>query len=508
MSTLDNAQPPAENLESGLAFETLIAELSSRFIDLPPDEVDREIEDALRRVCEPLGLDLAALWQWSGPDPGVATPTHLYAREGLPPPGPMRLEQFPWHAEQMLAGRIVALSSWEALPAEAAVDRETGRLIGIKSNLAIPLSVMGEPPLGALGLYTLREKRDWPDALVKRLQRVAQIFASGLARKRHELALQQSGARLATGAELAGLAFYEVDYSEGITYADDRLRDLTGVPPDRVSAVQAIEFWIEHLHPDDRERMLDLRRQLHEGTLDQLSLEYRYLHPARGEIWIHHLFRVARRDAGGRALKTFGALRDITEAKRAEIALRDLSRRLIRAHEDERALLARELHDDVTQRLAVLAIEAGRAELAAPVGAQADAMRSIRAELVRLSEDIHSLAYQLHPSILEELGLAEALRAECERRQRQGQPRPVGGPRSGARPSRKDAALCLFRVAQEALNNVARHAAARAASVTLRQMDGGLLLAVRDDGVGFDPATSAEPAGASASRACANACSW
>ena len=188
--------------------------------------------------------------------------------------------------------------------------------------------------------------------------------------------------------------------------------------------------------------------------------------------------------------------------------MRDLSRRLIRAHEDERALLARELHDDVTQRLAVLAIDVGRAELAAPDGAQAEAMRSVRAELVRLSEDIHSLAYQLHPSVLEELGLVEALRAECERRGRQGRlavsmdldPSPsmaVG----------KDAALCLFRVAQEALNNVARHAGTRAASVTLRQVDGGLLLAVRDDGVGFDPAHP-EEAGASAWRACANVCAW
>ena len=105
---------------------------------------------------------------------------------------------------------------------------------------------------------------------------------------------------------------------------------------------------------------------------------------------------------------------------------------------------------------------------------------------MRLSEDVHALAYQLHPSVLKELGLASALRAECERLGRQSRvaislkldplPDVVG----------KDEALCLFRVAQEALNNVVRHAGARAATVTVRQMDGGLLLAVRDDGVGFD----------------------
>jgi signal transduction histidine kinase len=143
----------------------------------------------------------------------------------------------------------------------------------------------------------------------------------------------------------------------------------------------------------------------------------------------------------------------------------------------------------VTQRLAVLAIDIGRAESTAPDGAQAEAMRGVREGLVRLSEDVHSLAYQLHPSVLEELGLAEALRTECERIGRKSRvdlsvdldplPAVLG----------KDAALCLFRVAQEALNNMARHAGARATSLTLRQMDGGLLIAVRDDGVGFDPSS-------------------
>ena len=179
----------------------------------------------------------------------------------------------------------------------------------------------------------------------------------------------------------------------------------------------------------------------------------------------------------------------VSGLRASEAEMRDLSRRLIRAHEEERALLARELHDDVTQRLAVLAIEVGRAESTAPDGTHAEAMRSVREGLVRLSEDVHSLAYQLHPSVLEELGLAEALRTECERIGRHGRvevsvalaplPAVVG----------KDAALCLFRVAQEALNNVTRHAGARVASVALRPMDGGLLLAVLDDGVGFDPSS-------------------
>lgn len=488
MSTLNEAQSSVAHLENRLQFETLISDVFSRFINLPAGEVDREIEDALRRVCETLGVDLAVLWQWSLASPAVLSPTHVYcARDELRPSEPMRQEQVPWSQAQLLMGRTIAISSLEDIPAEAAVDREFCRLHGIKSVLCLPLSLRGGQTFGALGLNALQAKRDWPDTVVTQLQLVAQVFTNALARQRHELLLQRSEARLTAGTELASLAFYQVDYDEGSTYFDDRAYDLFGIPQDRSAGLQVLEFWMGNLHPGDRQSVQDTRERLHSGKVDQVSMEYRYLHPGRGEMWIHHLARIAMRDATGRPVKVFGVLRDITATKRAEEALRDLSGRLIQAHEEERALLARELHDDVTQRLAVLAIEVGRTELAAPVGPHAEAMGSIRAELIRLSEDIHSLAYQLHPSVLEELGLVEALRAECERRARQGRldltadleplPAAVG----------KEAALCLFRVAQEALTNVARHAGTRAAIVTLRNMDDGLLLAVRDHGAGFDP---------------------
>ena len=311
-------------------------------------------------------------------------------------------------------------------------------------------------------------------------------------RKRSEEALRASEARLASGAELAGLAFYEVDFGAGTMYSDDRLRDLCGVPPDRVAGLGVLEFWMEHVHPDDRPRVMELRRQMHEGEQERFSVEYRYVHPDGDERWIQHLAGAATRDAGGHAVRTYGVLRDVTDRKRAEEESRDLSRRLIRAQEEERALLARELHDDVSQRLAVLAIDVGRAELAAADGEQADAMQAVREGLVSLSEDIHSLAYQLHPSVLEELGLVEALRAECGRRTRGGGldvSVDLGPP---PRALTKDSALCLFRVAQEALSNVAHHAGACRATVTLRQIGDGLLLAVSDDGVGFEPEHSGE----------------
>jgi len=171
----------------------------------------------------------------------------------------------------------------------------------------------------------------------------------------------------------------------------------------------------------------------------------------------------------------------------AEAAARDFGGRLINAHEEERARLARELHDDVTQRLAVLAIDAGLAERAANSPSEAESLRGLRDKLGRLSEDVHALSYQLHPSILEDLGLADALKAECERFSRR---ESIPATLKLIEPLTtvpNEEAICLYRVAQEALRNVARHAAARVAEVSLERENGGLQLAVWDNGKGFDP---------------------
>jgi PAS domain S-box-containing protein len=171
-------------------------------------------------------------------------------------------------------------------------------------------------------LNTLRAERDWPDETVKRMQLVAQVFTNALARKRADEALRTSEARYAAAAELDGLGYYDVDFDGGSAFVDDRFRELCGLPADREQGLQPVEFWLERLHPDDRPRVLELRRQLHDGRLGILSVEYRFLHPAQGEKWFVHTARVARRDASGRAVKTYGVFRDITAGKRAEEALR------------------------------------------------------------------------------------------------------------------------------------------------------------------------------------------
>jgi signal transduction histidine kinase len=171
----------------------------------------------------------------------------------------------------------------------------------------------------------------------------------------------------------------------------------------------------------------------------------------------------------------------------AEREVRTLSRRLLTAFEDERRRLGRELHDDVSQRLARLAIDAARLERKGPDPTSASDLGAMREEIVSLSGDIHALARRLHPTVLDDLGIVEALRAEAARFSRV-ESIPVDlrlAEPEGALP--EEAALCLYRVAQESLRNVARHAHAQLVEVSLRANDGGCELEVRDDGTGFDP---------------------
>ncbi len=187
-----------------------------------------------------------------------------------------------------------------------------------------------------------------------------------------------------------------------------------------------------------------------------------------------------------------GLLMQRARRRRAEEEALLLSGRILSAHEDEHRGLARELHDDVTPRLARLAIEAARTQRDGQAGPRGPGALSMHDELVRLSEDVHAFSYRLHPSVLDDLGLVDALRAECDRISH-GQGIEVDL-KVGNVPERmpREVALCLFRIAQEALRNIVRHAQARTASISLAGRDNGLALVIADDGVGFDPGGARE----------------
>ncbi|MBS0165676.1 MAG: PAS domain S-box protein [Nitrospira sp.] len=194
--------------------------------------------------------------------------------------------------------------------------------------------------------------------------------------------------------------------------------------------------------------------------------------------------------------------RDMTERKRAEetlhrnqlelhqqqVQLEELTSKLLNAQECERQRIARELHDDVSQRLAAVVLEVASLEQQpAPVlGVCAKALAALREQLEQLSDDVHTLAYRLHPSLLEHAGLRPAVEDHVHQVSRRvGLPialKIAGVPTAIS----LDHATCLFRVMQESVQNVVKHAYATAVTVQLRGSSKGVGLSVTDNGKGID----------------------
>jgi len=622
--------PPLTLIEQNterLRFEALLVDISTKYINLPIDRIDAEIEEDQRRICKCLNIDLSTLWQWEDELRRFLVLTHLYS----PPDGPVRPERveaqtsFPWILQQMELGRTLTLTTEEMVP-EAAVDKESRRFYGVKSAVVTPLSVGGGSLIGILSFDTLRDERHWSEDIIKRLVLVAQVFSNALSRKGMEKALRSSEARLSLAADsaeaglweynvetglfwatqraleifehtsrseplsmhkveqlihpedlervrlavdqafennssidieyrvqasdkslkwihsrgepysntdgipvrllgistditdrklfelklkiseerlasaidIAELGFYEMVEEYNVLFMDNRIRSLLGVSR---GEREKRRFWLEHIHEDDADYVDDVIGRVLTGGVNRFNLQYRYRHPERGTVWLHHLSRVLARDSDGLATRVIGVMQDITERKKAEFSLieskktlknhqKDLQRlagRLIAVQEEEMRRLSRELHDDLTQRLAVLAIECGKLEL--QQDRQPDdrkALIRIKEQLIAVSQDVHSMSRQLHPTIISDLGLVSAIEEEVAMITRREGIEIAFEHTQLPEDISEDISLCLYRIIQEGLKNVVCHAESEGCELVLHTDECGYRLTIGDKGIGFD----------------------
>jgi PAS domain S-box-containing protein len=192
--------------------------------------------------------------------------------------------------------------------------------------------------------------------------------------------------------------------------------------------------------------------------------------------------------ANGDAERMLGMAVDITDRKLAEESLATIGRRLIEAHEEERTWIARELHDDVNQRIALVAIELERWSQHLPESAVDlhDHIHHASQRLSDISRDIQALSHRLHSSKLEYLGIVVAANSYCKELSEQHKVRIEFSHSDIPRTLRMEISLCLFRVLQEALQNAVKHSGAQHFKVDLRGTTEEIRLSVSDVGVGFD----------------------
>lgn len=313
-------------------------------------------------------------------------------------------------------------------------------------------------------------------------------------RKRTEQALHEQRALLAEAQKVAGLGCWEWDPASGRLTWSDELYRMYGVAPGAFQP--SFETYLERVHPEDRQHAGALMaRALIDGRA--FTAEERIVRPDGSLRWLRSHCEVVR-DAAGRPVKLLGACLDVTEGRASEQALREgaaslqaLSRRLVEAEEAERRRIAGELHDRVGQNLSALNINLDIVLGALGEDAPMDLRVRLRDSLALVDgtlQSIENVMAELRPPLLEEYGLGAALGWYAEEFfKRTGIEIAFRDEaREKNRELRRDAAVALFRIAQEALNNVAKHASAKRVGIAVSAGDGHMTVEISDDGAGFD----------------------
>ncbi|MFZ3329701.1 MAG: PAS domain S-box protein [Candidatus Acidiferrales bacterium] len=302
-------------------------------------------------------------------------------------------------------------------------------------------------------------------------------------RKRQEIALRESEGRFRLVADTAPVLIWMSDPDKLCTFFNQCWLDFTG----RSMEQELGSGWVAAVHPEDLARVLGIYSSAFDARVD-FEMEYRLKRFDGKYRWIVD-YGVPRFESDGAFCGYIGSCVDITDRKLAAESLEELSGRLITAQDEERTRIARELHDDFSQRLALQGI--GLAQLWKKMPESDVAERAKVQELLKgiqeISSDMHSLSHQLHSSKLEHVGLAPALMGLCEELSSRFKVQikfTDNGLSSGIP---KDVGLCLFRIAQEALGNVVKHSGAKEAHAELCGTRNEIRLRIVDTGFGFDP---------------------
>ena len=361
-------------------------------------------------------------------------------------------------------------------------DREEYRRSGIRAVQSTPLRSRAGRPLGMLSTHW-RTPHTPTEEDFTFFDVLARQAADLIERTVAEEALRESEERFRLITNTAPVMIWMSGAEKQITYLNQTWLDYTGQPLDAVLGQRRAPV----LHPDDAERS----RAVYEKAFERREV-YQMEHRLRrhdGEYRWVVTAGVPRHDVDGSFAGYIGTTVDITEQKLAEEALSTVSQKLIEAHEEESTRIARELHDDITQRLAMVSVRLGYLTQSAPASA-ADLKPEIeetRQEIEALVSDLQRLSHDLHPPKLELLGLEAAAAGFCEElSNRHGVTIGVHVEKIPAALPRP-IALCLYRVLQEALQNVVKHSGAGHAHVSLNGHISTISLTVKDSGAGFDP---------------------
>jgi len=298
-------------------------------------------------------------------------------------------------------------------------------------------------------------------------------------KQKAEASLSESEKRFRALADTTQSLLWICGKDGNVTYLSERRNNFTGRDPE----AGFTDAWTAFIHPDDVQNVLAANSRGIEQQ-EGFSKEYRLRRRDGVYRWMLDV-AAPRLNADGSFAGFIGSATDITDQKLAQEALERMGGKLIEAQEKERSRIARELHDDICQRLALLSLELELASQGSKGVAKAG-FAEIQQHCTEIASDVQALSHQLHSSKLDYLGLEAALRSCCEEFSNKHDVTVEFKPENVPNHLPGGISLCLFRVAQEALQNAVKHSGVHRFSVELRATANQIRLEVSDAGVGFN----------------------
>ena len=313
------------------------------------------------------------------------------------------------------------------------------------------------------------------------------------ARKLTEAALRESEERLTLAFAGAQEGVWDWNLETGAVVYSPRWKQMLGYSDEEIEP--HVSAWERLLHPDDLARASEVYDSVSRGDR-MYQGEFRLRHKAGHYTSVLSRGFPVRREPGGPVVRIVGTHFDLTERRQAEAerARTELLERLVFAQEDERRRIAREMHDQFGEQLTALSREIGALKQTC-VGNSSltDQVETLETIAQQLDRDVDHLVWELRPTALDDLGLRAALAnyvQDWSRRVKISAELHSSGLLDDRLPS--EAETTLYRIAQEALTNVAKHSRARNVDVILERHGDSVVLIVEDDGIGFDPSEETE----------------
>jgi len=329
-------------LEERLRFEGLISNLSSAFVNLPPEEVDNQIKKGLRSIAEFFDANRCTIGLFSEDRTRITSAYEYHSAESESGPESGLEEQLPWYVEQLLGGNPVVINRIEDLPPEAENERHLFRVKSVKSLLSVPL-ISGKKILGPCTLVVTRGERVWPEALIRRFRLLTEVFANALQGKRADTLLQTSEEKFRQFFAHTPEFCYIVSPDGVILDVNDwALRGLGYEREDLVGKPLATVY-----APESIPKMKDLFARWKEKG--ELRNEEMVVITKKGEKRVVLLNVGAVRDKDGAIIHSASIQTDITERKRAEAEVNRAREQLLHVERSARmgeltASLAHELN--------------------------------------------------------------------------------------------------------------------------------------------------------------------